>query len=105
MRFIVSRDYSPYSDNCALKGAHLLSPPAVGLISKTQVFRRFVSAIAAMLLASCATQAQIEAAGIANTARELQSKFLVCRSKIDAKPQYAFLYRKLGIATSPRSHA
>jgi hypothetical protein len=35
-----------------------------------------------------------------NVAREVLNKNLACLSKIEAKPQYAFLYRKLGVATA-----
>jgi hypothetical protein len=59
-----------------------------------------MAATVTSLLTSCASRAQLEAVEILNNAREVQKKSLACVSKIEAEPQYAFLYRKLGIATA-----
>jgi hypothetical protein len=64
-----------------------------------QMLRCLIAAITVASLASC-TQAQIEAVRIANTAGEVRNKLLACRSKIDASPQYSFIYKKLGVATA-----
>ena len=79
------------------------SSTAVGLFgtaSSEMILRCFVAAIAAILLASCATHAQIEAVAIMSTAREVQKKVLACTSKIETKPEYAFIYKKLGVGTA-----
>jgi hypothetical protein len=64
-----------------------------------EVHRCFVATLAAILLASCATQAQIEASRIVNTARDVQKRVLACFAKIEAKPEYALLYKKVAFST------
>lgn len=68
--------------------------------SKTQVLRRLLAVPVAAFLVSCATHAQRETLEILNSARDVENKSLACVSKLEAEPQYAFLYRKLGIATA-----
>ncbi|MGA8697506.1 MAG: hypothetical protein WB689_27465 [Xanthobacteraceae bacterium] len=64
-----------------------------------KVSRVLLAGMATALLASCATRAQIEAYGIANTARDVQKKVLGCFAKIEAKPEYALLYKKVAFST------
>jgi hypothetical protein len=89
---------TPRDGNCNVRWS--IWSTAIAVKShKVQAPRCLITATVASLLASC-THAQIEVVQIGNTAREVQTKVLACRSKIDANPQYAFIYRKLGVATS-----
>jgi hypothetical protein len=51
-------------------------------------------------LAGCGTQAQIEAIKITSTAGDVYRKVLACSAEIEAVPQYARIYEKLGVATA-----
>ena len=64
-----------------------------------------VIGLAGAVLGGCATQAQMEATRTAASTREATSAWNTCLVRVQAKPRYARIYEKLGVATLMPSEA